>query len=419
MKSDVFDSFVKIAQEKGMISNDSEDSRKKLEKNPRADSLDISAIEALYGVSPNKPKDMEYEHNIMEDAHPNSVVISPSYDALNGLVENEIERQNINIHIVMKTPDGLSTKRKYAQDLVLSLVRIAQDLDNKNNAQLMSLADICLLQASEPLTKKALAPLAIGAIVAAVAVLGGIYWKNHTDFNRDGFEQDFQKLIAELQDLVEANESMQTALSAGYTYRPEFIQEMTSFKTKLEQYHSLYQSVVRYIDSLEKPRTAEELLEEMKKPENQSAIQAYKTFVSVSNNLLPYLQKIVTDFNSPDYKSRQIMEKGVGMKLVDTFLHGGKGLVADDFEDVAHALGPFMKDMTELAGSLKKAQDKEKAMTDELKQAAFKSEEMFGGEGGETKSPSNTFVSAPGRSKEEIDQGAESLDKQLGELGLV
>ena len=46
---------------------------------------------------------------------------------------NNIERQNILLHIVNKRNDGLLTQRKYAQkELMLSLVRIANDLDNKN-----------------------------------------------------------------------------------------------------------------------------------------------------------------------------------------------------------------------------------------------------------------------------------------------
>lgn len=147
-KSEVFEEFVKIAQQKGMVQSD--ETQKKLQKTHRADSLDISAIEALYGVKPNLPKDMEYEDNIMETAHPNSVVTSPSYDKLNGLVENNMERQNIMLHIVNKTPDGLLTQRKYAEkNLLLSLIKVANDLDNKNQKDLRVLADACLLQVSK------------------------------------------------------------------------------------------------------------------------------------------------------------------------------------------------------------------------------------------------------------------------------
>ena len=105
--SEIFNSFIKIAQEKGMISEDAPEKAKKiLEKTHRADSLDISAIEALYGVKPNMPKDMEYKRNIIEDAHPNAAIVSPSYDKLNGLVENNNERQDILLNIVNRTPDG-------------------------------------------------------------------------------------------------------------------------------------------------------------------------------------------------------------------------------------------------------------------------------------------------------------------------
>lgn len=425
MKSDVFDNFVKIAQEKGMISNDSEDSRKKLEKTHRADSLDISAIEALYGVKPNAPKDMEYERNIIEDAHPNSVVISPSYDKLNGLVENENERQNINLHIVHKTPDGLLTQRKYAENnLVLSLVRIANDLDNKGQENLRILADACLMQASQPMTKIAVGPLAIGLVVAAV--IGGIYLKEHMKMISDGFEKDHQKLIAEIDDLIESNGSTQTTLGAGYTYKPEFIQQMQDFKSKLTSYFNLYQRITPYIDKLEKPRTAAELKELAAKPETGDVIKAYKAFRSATDQILPYLTKIEQDFDSEGYKQRQIADKGWAMSLVDApqFLHGGKGLIADDFDDVYHALKTYMSDIQSVMKALKGAESLEQSAAKEIEQASFKSTEMFGPdkteEGGATtptKPPTGTFVSTP-KTVEDVDQGAQSLEEELKGLGL-
>src|SRR5580698_958921 len=112
--SEVFDNFIKIAMEKGLVSKAEAERTEKNTKSPRWDSLDISAIEALYGVKPNLPKDMEYEHNIMEDAHPNSVVIAPSYDKLNGLVENNNELQAILMHIIYKEPEmGSPNQGKY------------------------------------------------------------------------------------------------------------------------------------------------------------------------------------------------------------------------------------------------------------------------------------------------------------------
>ena len=155
-RSDIFDSFTKIALEKGLIKKATpEELQKKLEENPRADSLDISAIEALYGIKPNTPKDMEYKRNIIEDAHPSAVIVSPSYDKLNGLVENVNERQDILIHIINKVPNGHLTQHKYAeQDLILSLVRLGNHLDNVGKDDLRALADVCLQQTSDDLKKK-------------------------------------------------------------------------------------------------------------------------------------------------------------------------------------------------------------------------------------------------------------------------
>lgn len=426
-RSDVFDNFVKIAQEKGLISESAEHTEKSLD-NPRWDSLDISAIEALYGVKPDKPKDMEYEHNIMEDAHPNSVVISPSYDKLNGLVENHNERQNILLHIVNKTPDGLQTQRKYAEkDLLLSLVRIANDLDNKDQDELRALADYCLLQASDasqPLTKNAIAPLAVAGIAAVAALLGGIYLKNHWQFFSDGFERDHQKLVAEINDLVEANQSFQTEVGAGYTYKPEFIQEMQSFKDKLSHYFDVYKKVEPYIDQLEKPRTASELQDALKNPDIQQSIRAYKAFQSATDEILPYLQKIQQDFDSEGYKQRQIVEKGWAMKIVDPFLHGGKGLIADDFDDVYHAIKTYLGDIANLVKTLQSAKNIEKSLSKEMQEASYKSKEMFGQEE-ETKeapftpptetAPKGTYVST--KPSSEVDSGADELEKQFKEMG--
>src|ERR1700721_2916554 len=108
--SEVFDEFLKAAIEKGLVPK--AEHTAKNTKSPRWDSLDISAIEALYGVKPDAPKEMDYEHNIAEIAHPNSLVISPSYDKLNGLVPNVNEAQNIAMHILFKEPEIGSTNQK-------------------------------------------------------------------------------------------------------------------------------------------------------------------------------------------------------------------------------------------------------------------------------------------------------------------
>lgn len=162
--SDVFDLYVKIAEEAGLVSLADDETPSQPEKPkesaklkrykkspyPRVGSDDISTIEALYGVKPDNS--VKYEFNIMEAAHPKPVVIAPSYDRIDALVENEIERQNININMVSKPTDGVSTldNHKYAKkNLVLQLVRLANDLDNAGHEELATLADSCIQKFSE------------------------------------------------------------------------------------------------------------------------------------------------------------------------------------------------------------------------------------------------------------------------------
>lgn len=155
--SDVFENFVKIAKQEGIISKEEMvDTSQKLpehteqdfpETNPRMDSLSIEQIAKLYHNKPQMPKGMEYVRNIMEIAHPTPQVLCPSYDKLNGLVENENEGQDIRINISLKSPDGQLTQKKYAeQQLLLSLIRLGNQLDNKNKEELRVLADTCLAQ---------------------------------------------------------------------------------------------------------------------------------------------------------------------------------------------------------------------------------------------------------------------------------
>ena len=154
--SEIFAAYAQIAQEKGLIKQAQKEPKESKElkeyKNsvyPRAGSDTIAAIEALYGVKPDAPKEMQYDWNIVEKAHPNQVILAPSYDKLNGLVENVNERQRILINIMQKPVNGHLTHKKYASELVDQLVSVATDLDNREMDELRELADTCIMQLSE------------------------------------------------------------------------------------------------------------------------------------------------------------------------------------------------------------------------------------------------------------------------------
>jgi len=410
-RSEIFDSFVKIAQEKGMISNDSSEAKKKLEQTHRADSLSISDIEALYGVKPDAPKNMEYEHNIMENAHPNSVIVSPSYDKINGLVENNNERQNIILNIVNKTPNGLLTQKKYAEkEFMSALVSVANDLDNKNIDELRVLADACLMQVyskkSKPLKKQA--QLIETALVAAT--IGALYLQQHMNFANEGFETNSAKLIAELDDMITSSSSW---YGVGVDYKETLTTMVTDFKNKLTGLSELFQKIKPLIDSLEKPQTAEELIAVSKQPKTNEVINAFKSFYGATANMLTYVQTIQKNFASESFKARQTQSKGWAQSLIDKvqFLHGGHGLVADDFDDVNRAIPPYLtsiKEILDIFSSAKSKVDKAKA---DLSSAEAQKSKLLGND---MPDPSATPAAEP--SKTEPGKGglAEDLAKIPG-----
>ena len=155
--SDIFDSYAKIAEEQGLVSLSEDEvktpsdkpkesakmKRYKKSPAPRMGSDTIEVIEALYGVKPDNS--IEYENNIMEAAHKTPVVIAPAYDRLNALVENNNEQNNIMCNIVMKQNDSIQSMHRYAEkELLLQLVRVANDMDNCGNEDIRVLADACI-----------------------------------------------------------------------------------------------------------------------------------------------------------------------------------------------------------------------------------------------------------------------------------
>ena len=379
IRSDIFESFVKIALKEGLISEAKEHAEHEEsdfpETNPRHDSLSIEQIGKLYNTKPPAPKEMTYQRNIIEEAHPGMLVISPSYDKLNGLIENENQGQDIRIHISLKEPDGHLVQRKYAEkQLMLSLVRVANDLDNNDQEALAQLADICLAQtAGKSFQKVAFWPVAI----AVAAAVGALYAKQHMAFHSDGFNADYQKATAEIDDLFNSN----TNWGVGYQYTPAFIQMMNKLKTELAALNTEVQKITPILDKLETPRTGQELATLAQQPETQEVTQALQEFQNVFNEVNPYIMGVIANFSNESFKQRAIAQKGWLSSVTDAteVLHGGAGLIADDFDDVKHALQTLGKDIANIADGLKKSQSIKQTVTQQLENSQTQSQQVFEG----------------------------------------
>jgi hypothetical protein len=408
--SDIFEDFIKIAEEKGLISKDAPEKAKKiLEDDPRWDSLDISAIEALYGVKPDVPKEQEYKKNIMEIAHPNSLVISPSYDKLNGLVENNMERQNIMLNIVNKPTNGLLTQHKWAsKELLLTLVRVANDLDNKDQNDLRVLADVCLDQITEKkkIVKQAFWPLA-GAIGATIGLL---YLQQHLPFLNEGFETNHQKLIAEIDDLITSSSSW----GVGKDYTESAQKMFSDFKNKIMSVHDLYTNrIAPIILDMEKPSDAKELIESAKDSSENAAHKAKETLQALMLNLNSYIMKIESDFKSQSFKVKQVANKGFVSSLIDKakILHGGYGLIADDFDDVVRALQPYKESIAEIIKTLDASKSKGENAANDLDVAFQSAEKQYG-------IPSEKEEQSAPKEDSDEDNSIKSLEEKLKQHGI-
>jgi len=147
MRNEVFNNYVKIALEKGLI-------KKSEEKEPANTNKDYAeTVKALYGLD---IKLNDSDKDIIEQAHPEKVIIAPSYDRVNGLVENVRERQDIMVGIVNKRPNGNLTMHRYAEcykDLLNELVALGFRMQNEGKNDLMKLADSCSVKLNEKVEK--------------------------------------------------------------------------------------------------------------------------------------------------------------------------------------------------------------------------------------------------------------------------
>lgn len=182
--SEVFDNYADAMKDQGLVAEaDYADAR--------VGSDDVSDIDAFYNLKTDKE-----DKHIIDQAHPFMAVVSPSYDLMNGVVENIRERHNVMVGIALREPRGHLTQHRYVhakKELVDELVRIGFTLDHNDEHGLMKLADSC----SERLVKVAYWWL-IPAGVAAV--LGGVAAVNKTKPSDQGVLNNIENTLEQIEE---------------------------------------------------------------------------------------------------------------------------------------------------------------------------------------------------------------------------
>ena len=348
MKSDIFDDYEKIATQMGLVSVADEKESKELKKfkddpYPRAGSDDISTIEALYGVKPDVS--VKYKHNIMEAAHPKMVVIMPSYDKINGLVENEIERQNITLNIVRTPNHGCLDKFKFAKtDLMKQLVRIANDMDNQNKDGLRVLADVCIEQLGVEKKSKRIEKIAILPwIIGGAIVLGAIWVFEHLDDPDRGISANIDNALKKL-DALETNSWYKSDVDETVRRDAEVVKAQLM---KLVPGISQFQHIM---SDIQKPQSLE-ALQEIVSHYGQPVKDQLHSFIELIEQTAPIVKAAIRNFTSSAYQASHSKPTWLGevSSYIGEALHGRWGEIANDFISVSDALGTVASSLDDIS----------------------------------------------------------------------
>jgi len=199
MNSEIFDNYVKIMTDKGFV----KEADVMTQEDKESDKDYKEKIQALYG---NEIKTNDSTKNIIEQAHPEKVIIAPAYDRLNGLVENINERHDIMVGIVNRKPKGMHTQHRYAKkELLDELVRLGFQLDNDGEEEFSKMADEC----ANGIVKQAFWPGLVAALPWIAKALVGIstvgYIKSQVIGHiSQGIKPDAEKAISALQELKQS-----------------------------------------------------------------------------------------------------------------------------------------------------------------------------------------------------------------------
>ncbi len=257
MNQDIWDEFEKIAVAQGLISVAEEDGQSGTLPR-RYDSLSDDAIRLLYNIEP----DLENKKNIVEFAHPETAVVGRAYDAMNSIVENEQQHQDMMAYIALKMPNGQLTQRRYVaakKELLDSLIRSAFTLDNQDEEGLMALADSCSQRLEErQIKKEAIAPLAIAGIAAAVLGLGYYFTKGAPP--AEDVYQNAQKVIDALEPL--SDRAYAAPIRRDMANVMNMAKQVYNVKTQLIAIHSVDEAITaaQQADEKQKAEVAHQIL---------------------------------------------------------------------------------------------------------------------------------------------------------------
>lgn len=375
--ADIFEDYAKLAIESGLISESAEESKElkkyKEESYARVGSDDISTIEALYSIKPDSS--IEYDYNIMEAAHPKPVVIGPAYDRLTALVENENENSAIMSYIALKPTDGLHTMHRYAKkELMMELIRIANDMDNRGNNEMRIAADKCIEQLTKPAEKSpefgkiAFAPL-VWAAVVGLSLAGTWLWSHADDPDRG--------IVANLVNAQKQLDDLKTNSWYRSSVDDTVVRDVNYVEGKLNEYRKYVAAFQKVMGEVYVPATLgdrEELNKTVASTEGkeEQIKETIDAFIKATQDIAPMIESAIANFGSEAYQKEHTKETWVGEAsgVVGDALHGSKGLFANDYTSVVNALDTLRDSIKGLLGKAEQFDSVKGQYAEKVNQAA-------------------------------------------------
>ena len=293
--SDIFEEYAQLMADKGLISKTAaaeEREEKYSDKEWREN------IEALYGVK-NELNDSK--DNIIDQAHPDYVIPTMSYDKLNSLVENIWQRNDIMKGIVNKPVTGGEFRHIYAQGLLDDLIKIGFDAENSGDDEIRALADSCSEKIVKGFEKEAqwLSFLANPKTVLTVAsILGSIVGfdivKDRTmGLVSGGIQPDIDRTLERLAKLEEV------AFPDGKQEASKWISVLTGYKKLSDHALSIMSRPSHAPDDISTPAGLNAVLENQSKLNGtQEEIKYVHEYIKASQNLASHIPVAVDRIKS-------------------------------------------------------------------------------------------------------------------------
>lgn len=389
MKSEVFEEYIKIMKENGLT------------KKAQRANLPEKKKENIDNLYEAKEKDIYSK--MLQEAHPNKVIFGPTYDPINSLVENNIERQQIILNIVNKNPIGQLDHKRYAEtQLRLTLLKVANELDNENNHNLRILADDCLYR----LEKQADAMI-IGGIAATLALIWG-YNHYKSSFSSENISIKSAKVLSDIDEVLNADMSFFEMFGEEFTEATKT--DLKNLRKMITKATEETKKVEKAIAIASKVRSSKEVEEFAKSDEAKLLQPILDGFKEYAQDLVPAFKEASKKYANQTQQILATKDKGFFTNLVDKakLLRGGYALARNKLDEVSDSLDGFTVTLEKYGKLLEEVLSKNSFIQQDLSNAAQQSQPT---------QPSNTPEKEEDpldKLKKSIESGVESAKSTLG-----